>query len=60
MPSNPAKYGLKLWMLANAKFYYLFYASVCIEKDPTSDCGSRSLGLQVVMKATGTSWNAKI
>ena len=52
MPRKPAKYGLKFWVLADAQSYYVSYASMYTGKDQTADCGSRSLGKQVVINAT--------
>ena len=39
-------------VLADAKPYYVSYASMYTGKDQTADHGSRSLGEQVVMNAT--------
>ena len=52
MPSKPSKYGAKFWMLADAKSYYVSYASMCTGKDQTADCGSSSFGEKVVINAT--------
>ena len=52
MPSKPARYGLKFWVLADAQSYYVSYASMYTGKDQTVNRGSRSLGEQVVMNAT--------
>ena len=52
MPSKPANYCLKFWVLDDAQSYCVSCVSMYPEKDQTADCGSRSLGKQIVMNAT--------
>ena len=52
MPSKPAKYGLKFWVLADAQTYYVSYIATHTGKDKSVYRGTRSLGQQVVISAT--------
>lgn len=47
MPSKPAKYGLKYWVLSDAKTYYVSNIEMYCGKDPTR---SEDLGMHVVLK----------
>ena len=47
MPSKPAKYGLKFWILADAESYYVSNIEMYTGKDPQR---TQDLGMHVVLK----------
>ena len=52
MPSKPAKYGLKSWILADSETYYVSYVTMYTGKDTVNNRGDRGLGEHVVLQAT--------